>query len=363
MPPIYSGLRLGVMRSRPGSARHYACAFVVLLSSTAVLCGQVQRMQPAQSEDQSCVQAYTAGAYRAAADCFARLALKNAASPDAIAQARLMQARSLLHQDDLSHAEAALRASLQARPDTAASLYLLGHILQRRNLPKESLEVYTKAAALQRPGGEDLRIIALDYVLLDGYRDAIHWLDQAVAFSPDNADAWYDLGRAQMHEGRFTQAAVALRRSLQLKPNSAKAEDNLGICLEAENLSDEAAAAYGRAVKAAQSEQHPSEQPFVDYGAMLNTRNGFKDAVPLLKRATQLNPENSRAFAELSRAYSGVGENAAALTAMERAVALDTHNSRLHFQLGRLYRNAGMADKAKHEFELSSTLYGQQSSE
>ena len=38
----------------------------------------------------------------------------------------------------------------------------------------------TKAAALQSPTGDDLKIVALDYVLLNDYSDAVRWLEKAV---------------------------------------------------------------------------------------------------------------------------------------------------------------------------------------
>ncbi len=350
------------MRFRlPGLCRCWVPSVLLLLG--ALLRGQIAPLRPGDSEDVACRKAYAAKQYQEAADCFARIAGREADRPDLAGAALLMQAKSLLHRNELEPAEAALRASLTAAPQTPEALYLLGHLLQQRNRAKESLEFYTRAAALQPPSGGDLRIVALDYVLLGSYRDALHWLERAVAFSPDDAEAWYDLGRVQMHEGRFAEAADALRKSLAIQPKSSKAEDNLGVCLEAQNQSDAAAAAYARAVALAETEPHAEEQPFIDYGKLLNTRSQFEKALPLLKRATELNPKSSSALAELSRAYSGVGDKDIARATMEQAVALDSTNSRLHFQLGRLYRSAGMTVQAQREFDLSSKLYGQKSAE
>ena len=338
-------------------------AVPLLLLYGCLLCAQVAPYLPDDSQDAACRSTYAAKQYGEAAACFAGLAAREAGRPDIAAAALLMQTKSLLHMGQTGAAEATLRASLQKSPQTPEALYLMGRLLQQENRPKESLEIYTRAAALQPPTSGDLRIVALDYVLLGSYRDALHWLERAVAFSPRDADTWYDLGRVQMHEGRFAEASDALRKSLAIQPKSAKAEDNLGVCLEAQNQSDAAAAAYARAVALAEAEPHPGEQPFIDYGKLLNTRSQFQTSLPLLKRATELNPKSSSALAELSRAYSGVADRDRALTAMEQAVALDSGNSRLHFQLGRLYRSAGMTVQAQREFDLSSRLYGQKSAE
>ncbi|GAA3763966.1 tetratricopeptide repeat protein [Terriglobus aquaticus] len=337
------------------------CSIALVLFQTALLSAQ---LTPASTvaDDAGCRKTYAAKEFQAAANCFAVIAARKADQPEEASGALLMEAKSLLHANQPDRAEAALRAAVNAAPQTAESLYLLGLLLEERNQPKESLEIYTRAAALQPPNGEQLRIVARDYVLLDSYKEAAHWLQKAVAFSPGNAEAWYDLGRVHMHDGRYPDAVTALRKSLAIQP-SAKAEDNLGICLEAENQSDAALSAYAKAVTLADAEPHPSEQPFVDYGKLLDHRNEFSTALPLLKRAADLNPKSSAAFAELSRAYSGAGQTDAARSAMETAVRLDSGNSRLHFQLGRLYRASGRTAEAQREFELSSKLYGEKSAE
>lgn len=339
------------------------CAVPLLLVEAAGLRAQESPAQLAGRESEACEELYAAKQYPQAADCFAQVAARVADRPEVSAAALLMQGKSLLHTSKPERAETALRSSIQMVPRAAEAFYLLGHLLQQQNRAKESLELYTRAAALHPPTGEDLRIVGLDYVLLGSYRDALYWLQRAVAFSPEDAEAWYDLGRVQMHDGRFAEAATAFEKSLGIQPRSAKAEDNLGVCLEAQNQPDAALAAYARAVAVAQSEPNPSEQPYLDYGKLLNTRNGFQQALPLLKRATELNPKNSSAFAELSRAYSGLGAPDDARSAMERAVSLDRTNSRLHYQLARLYRAAGMPAQASREFDLSAKLYGQKSAE
>lgn len=344
---------------RPIAAIRALCRSGILLLALSI--SRAQNASP-PGKAASCQQVYAAGRYDDAARCYQAAAIE-AGSPQLASVALLHQAEAFVHLGDLPGAEKALRASLKAAPDKAETLYLLGYVLQRRNQPAESLQRYTQAAALRPPTAEDLRIVALDYVLLGDYADARRWLERALAEHPENAEAWYDFARVKMHDGRFGDAATALQRSLALRPNSAKAEDNLGVCLEAENKMDAAAAAYERAVRIAATQTNPSELPYIDYGRLLIQRNAAATALPLLKRATELNPSSSEAFAEFSRAASGTGDASTALTAMEQAVKLDSKNSRLHFQLGRLYRAAGMAEKARREFDVSSTLYGQKSVE
>ena len=308
--------------------------------------------------------AYAARQYARAAELFARAAAaEGVAAASTHSDALLLEARSLLNLARTPEAEAAVRQYLREEPRSAPALYLLGHVQQAENKPKESLGSFTAAAALQVPAGEDLRAVALDYVLLDDYTDALQWSGQAVAMDPKNAEAWYDLGRVQMHEGRFPEAIRALQASLAERPGNAKALDNLGVCLENENRPDEALKAYADAVKATAATTLPQAQPYVDEGKLLVTRNAFAEAETLLRRATELAANDAVAFAALAAAETGLGRTAEARTAMERAVALNPSNPRLHYQLARIYRAAGEAALADAEFKKSAALYGGRSSE
>ncbi len=274
----------------------------------------------------------------------------------------LTQARSLLHQNNLPAAEQLLRATLLANPKDPETLYLLGDVLQREDKPRESLAVYTRAAALQPPTPEDLRLVAIDYVLLNDYPDAIHWLNRALAADPNNAEAWYALGRSHMEGGDFVAAERDLRRTLALNPNDPKAFDNLGLSLEGQNRSDEALAAYRQAI-AAQSRPnaHPTEQPLLNLGTLLNTRTRSAEAIEPLQAAIALAPKCPRCHEELARALLATHQDEPALHEMEQAVALDPQNPRLHYQLGQIYRRAGLATKADAELKTSATLYGSHS--
>ncbi len=297
--------------------------------------------------------------YREAANVFTEVASREAEhNPVASSRARLMQAKCLVNLHTWAQADAALRLALVAEPRSAEALYLLGFVLQRENQPAASLRMYTQAAAITPPLPNDLKLVALDYVLLNDYSDALHWLLRAVAADPQNAEGWYDLGRAEMHQGHFEEAVQAFRKTLSLEPKNAKAWDNLGLSLEAQNKADAALKAYANAVDANNTGAKPSERPLLDDAALLNNRREYGQAVPLLLRATELAPGSSRCFEELARAYTGQAQPKLAQAALTQAVALDPKNPRLHFQLARIDRSLGLAAEAKAEFERSSALYG-----
>lgn len=171
---------------------------------------------------------FSAGNYSEAATLFARA---ESAAPGKTS-ALLFEAKCLVHLENFTGAEDALRNYLTFYPRSSDALYLLGFVLNRQNRPVESLSLYTQAAAIAPPTGDDLKIVGLDYVLLDDYSDAIHWLEKAVERDATNVDAWYYLGRAYYTTGRRDQAWKAFVTVLDLDPHNVKAKNNLGLILK-----------------------------------------------------------------------------------------------------------------------------------
>ncbi len=246
-------------------------------------------------------------------------------------------------------------------PSAFQAMYLLGHIEERRQNPRDSLHWFTRAAALDPPHSGDLRIVALDYVLLNDYPDALHWLHRAVALDPNDAEAWYDLGRAQMTQGDMPGAEISLHRALALKPHLVKAENNLGVVDEAQNRPADAIAAYRLAIAWQTGDPHPSEQPLLNLGTLLVTQQHPAEAIDPLRQAVALAPQSPKAHEQLARALDAAGRLAAALPEMLQAVQLDPKNPRLHYELGQMARRAGQLDLARQHLRLSSELYGETS--
>ncbi len=168
-----------------------------------------------------------------------------------------------------------------------------------------------------------------------------------------------------MNQGDFVEAERAFNRTLALNPADAKALDNLGLSLEAQNRTDEALAAYRHAIAAqpgsATPPPHGSEQPFLNLGTLLNSKARYTEALPPLQRSVVLAPRCPRCHEELSRAYTATGQDTPATREMEQAVSLDPKNPRFHFQLGQMYRRAGLLTQADAELKISASLYGSHS--
>lgn len=298
------------------------------------------------------VALFHARKYASAAEQFSRV---EAVSPGTTG-ALLYEAKCLVHLEKFPDAEKALRAYFGSHPDSSDAAYLLGFVLHRENHPAESLATYTQAAAITRPTGDDLKIVGLDYVLLNDYPDAIRWLEKSVEFDPENKDAWYYLGRAYYSSGRLTEARKAFEHVLSLDAHDGRAEDNLGLILETEGHVAEAAEAYRQSITWQQESPHPSEQPFVNLGSLLLEQGDMKEAEAALRKAVELAPANAYCHLKLGILYHKAGQLKEAQRELERATEIEPDNAPAHFQLGRVYKEQNLMTRAQAEFERTAEL-------
>lgn len=277
--------------------------------------------------------------------------------------ASLANARASMENDQWKIAEAELRQYLTQYAEASDVMFALALTLFHEDRPKESLAMYTRAAAGRRPGAQDFHYIALDYVLLHAYTEANTWITRAAREDPNNGEIAYAMGRIKYTENRFAEAVTGFQRALVLMPHSVKAENNLGLTFEGLNEPDKAVKAYHQAIAGQAADPHPSEQPLLNLGNLLTDRNQLNEALPVLQRAETLSPGNGKVHAALGKLYARQMNFPRAQQEFEQAVNTEPNDAGLHFQLGQVYRKQGLQDKARQELARAAALDGTHSSD
>jgi len=312
-----------------------------------------------------------------------------AASPTESIDAPVAEAHVLLEKGSISEADRVVRQYLQSHPDSADGHFLLGHILFREiqsqarletqlegvqvlgaGVPgakhgeekaRASLAEFTAGAKFHDPSAADLKIVALDYVLLGDYVDADKWLTKMLGWTPNDAEGWYLLGRTKYNENRFAEAVEAFQHCLKLDPRNLKAEDNLGLAYAGLGRREEAAAAYQQAIDWQSRAAVKNPGPYIDFGDLLLDENRNEEAVSYLLQAVEIAPRESRAHELLGKAYTRMEQLSKAQTELENALQLSPQSANLHCMLAPVYRKQGIIDKAKLEYERCSALAGSHS--
>jgi Flp pilus assembly protein TadD len=296
----------------------------------------------------------------------------------------LALARGLLARGEVGKAERTVREFLSQNQGSGEGHFLLGLILfrkiraealedgtapdpndgrsraagakARKEYAAASLAEYTEGAKYQKPGAAELKIVALNYVLLGSYADASKWLTRSVEENPKDAEAWYYLGRAKYNQNRFEEAIRAFARCLELEPRNIKAQSNLGLSYAGLNRVPEAQAAFLQAIEWQGGGPPKDPEAYIGLGDLLVQQNRASEAVPYLLQAVEIAPRESRAKEKLASAYLNLNNLTEARKQLEAAVALDPENPSLHYLLGSVYRKQGQPEKAKTEFERFQTL-------
>lgn len=276
--------------------------------------------------------------------------------------ALLAQATSAVQAGSFSDAEVMIRKYLSQQDASADGHYLLGYILSHEKKATESLAEYTRAAQLRTPTANDLKMVAVDYVMLGDLLDADRWLTKALSWNPADADGWYYLGRTKYNENRFAEAIDAFQQCLKLDSHNVKAEDNIGLSYEGLNQTEQASQAYRRAIAWESSATTKDAQPFLNLGMLLAAQENLEAGLPYLREAVSLAPTNAKAHEQLGRAYLKLKRWQDSHDELEKAVQLAPNSSSLHYELGISYRDQGLKDQAQKEFDRCTELNANHSS-
>lgn len=300
----------------------------------------------------------------------------------------LRAARDLLSKSQLDAAERATREYIARHPSDSPGYFLLGLILFRQvqsvaransavlapgDIPsqmmdarrrdqkiQDSLAAFTEGAKFGKPSAADLKIVSLDYVLLEDYTSADKWLTLALEWEPRDADTWYYLGRTKYSENRFQEAIAAYQKCLELRPNYVLAANGLGLSYVGLNQNSEATSWLQKAIFWQDSAPQKTAEPYIDLGDLFNQQAQFAEALPILQKALAIDSKNIRAHEKLAKSYMGMNLLLEAQRELETAISLDPNRSSFHYLLGQVYRKLGQLDKAKAELATFQELKAQE---
>jgi tetratricopeptide (TPR) repeat protein len=305
---------------------------------------------------------------------------------------KLAEARSLLQKGLITEAEKVTRQFLLQHADSAEGHYLLGHILfdelrekyvgeekkegenfrysdsvgaplaaMRDAKARESLAELSAGARYRSPSAFDLKIVALNYLLLKDEPSAEKWLTASTTLNSQDAQAWYYLGRTKYSETKYAGAIEAFEHCLKLEPENVVAEYNVGLSYEGLNQSEQAIQAYENAIAWESQHHFKSPDPFVALARLYLHQNQPEKAVPYLLQAVAGFPELSLAHEELGKVYSVLHRLTEAQEQLEKAVQLSPEKASLRCLLGQVYQQEKMAAKAETEFSRCTELRNLQS--
>jgi superkiller protein 3 len=136
----------------------------------------------------------------------------------------------------------------------------------------------------------------------------------------NNAQAWFDLGFAQSHLGKATEAVVAYKKAVALNPKWFEANLNLGLTLARAGDSSNAAAALRAAtqLKPTTGGDHALSNAWFSLAQVVESSSP-QEALAAYQKAAELNPQNAEAFLGAGKLMQAQGNTAGAEQAFLKA--------------------------------------------
>lgn len=186
------------------------------------------------------------------------------------------------------------------------------------------------------------------------YEEARKLARRAVEMTPQDALGQYQLGVCAQGEGDLQQAVAHYRRAIRMAPNFAAAHTNLGSLFQQRGEINLAMEHFRRAI-VLDAEDHKA---LFNLGRLLLKQGKAQPAAKHFRRVIAMHPRDAEAQLQLAAALLRLGESRKATTAVEQAVELRPDYADAHNKLGLLRAEAGDYRQAQRSYRRALELDG-----
>jgi tetratricopeptide (TPR) repeat protein len=202
------------------------------------------------------------------------------------------------NQNDIA-AEKYFEKSLSLKPDYAAASFMAGEVLAKQKRFSEAVKYYQ--TALENDSTQAVYHIRLGgtFLFLSEIDNAYKIFAAASSKFQNVAEIHYLFAIAARAKGDLDLSLQLLKKTLSLKPDYVEAIALTGALLLDRNELDEAEFFFRQAVKINANQFNANH----DLGRLLVKKQNFSEALPFLKRAGDIIPENAEVHYQLYLVY------------------------------------------------------------
>ena len=186
------------------------------------------------------------------------------------------------------------------------------------------------------------------------FNEALAALQEAIDAEPDNALMRNFQGQMLFIAGRYDDAEPALRKALELDPHLTDVHNNLGALYDAQGLKTEAEAQYRLAL--ADPAYRTPEKTYLNLGVLYSSQLRDREAIEVLRKAVEIDPEYYQAHFELASVLERLGELDEAVREYEVAGPAYHRDGRYFYRLGLAYFRMGLKHEARENLTRAVAL-------
>ena len=247
-----------------------------------------------------------------------------------------------------------LAAAIERQPKSRPLLIQIAGVFMMDRKPLNAAIALKKAEALGPLDNHARLQLALAYIAMKRGDWARPELERLVLAEPTNVIYPYWLARLDYDAGQYAVAIRRLQDVIARQPAFTRAHDNLGLCYEALNQTDEAIPHYREAVRLNRIDAGPTGWPALNLGILLRTLGKLEEAEGLFREALTYDRHFAPGYYQLGALLEERGATTEAVKVLRQATSADATYPEPHYALSRIYRRQGQiteADLAMSTFE------------
>lgn len=217
---------------------------------------------------------------------------------------------------DHKGAERIYRRGLEVAPKDADLHNALGWTLFQEGRSIEAVEEYQRSIEINPSSAKAHNNLALALVDLGRLNDALGHFRQSVAIDP-KPEIYSDLGATLARLGQQSDARAAYQRALELDPNNASANFNMAVLLTQSGALVDAEEHYRRAAR-----EKANAEAYNGLGYVLARQDRTDEAIAAFRKAIAINPKFTAAHQNLAEALTKAGKTEEALAERGKVEAL-----------------------------------------
>jgi protein O-GlcNAc transferase len=245
--------------------------------------------------------------------------------------------------EDLEHAEFALKKATELAPKDPEAHYNLGNYYFDQQWLNQAETSYRKAVNLAPQFAVAHFNLAKVQKELTKYKEAEASYKKGIKIAPDYAQVYSDLAEVLAKQTRFKEAITAYKKSIQLSPNEEECHIKLGMAFLATANFDDAETALNKALLL--NPKCTSARNAL--GLVYQERGQSQKAIEYFKEAIDINPDYPAPYKNMGLAYQALGELNQAETCYLKAISFKNINAETYNNLTVIYLNQGRLNEAE----------------
>ncbi|MBY0402711.1 MAG: tetratricopeptide repeat protein, partial [Cyanobacteria bacterium] len=228
---------------------------------------------------------------------------------------------------------------------------LLGDLCHEKNQPVESVYHYRLALEQEPQNGVLLKKTGIRLFLNKDYPNALHYLEKALAQSPNDFDILYHLGRVHSERKELIRGLYFFKESALLMPENPYVHSHMGYLMFKLEDFEGAIQEYRLAVSYGEDDVWTSTVAQTLGVLYYQVRQDMDAAVAMFQLSFQLNPSNLDSMVMLADLYFEQGNLQSAVGAYQYILKHEPENAEYYSYLGYLLWQMDKNDEAIKAYE------------